>query len=414
MRSFLYKSILILLDFLFLNLLYFFLLKYTNVWFINVIILIIFSYEGIYTFRYDFWQEIKKIFQSLFLSFLLVIFVIYFFNKRVSLNLILFYFFILFISFPIYKRFVKSILFKFDFFREKVKILDNSGKLRKEIKRNWYLGMKEDSENFNIVLINSSDFNLYFLNKKVEKYIYDKKIYLVPYLSDIDFSSSEIFEYHNIRKSIIYIENKLLKTKNRVLKNIFDFILVLLIFPFFLIIHIFIFILIKMDSKGSVFFKQERVGKDGKIFTCFKYRTMYENGEELLKEYLLKHPEEIEYYEKYHKYKNDPRITKIGKFLRTTSLDELPQIINVLRGEMSFIGPRPYMISEVKKIRDLNIILKVKPGITGLWQVSGRNNLTFKERIEIEKWYIKNWSLWLDFMIFLKTIKVITFKIGAK
>ena len=382
--------------------------------FLIIILSVIFYYEGIYTFRYDFWQEMKKIFKSLFLSFLLTIFMIYFFYKKISLNLILFYFLILFVSFPIYKRFIKSILFKFSFFREKVKVIDNSDQIRKEIKNNWYLGMEENDKNFNIVLINSNDFSLFSLNKEIEKHIYDKKIYLIPYLIDIDFSNSNIFEYQNIRKSVIYIENKLLKLKNILIKNVFDFILALLIFPFFLTIHIIISILIKIDSKGSIFFKQERIGKNGKIFTCYKYRTMYENGEELLKKYLSKHPEEIKYYEKYHKYKNDPRITKIGRFLRTTSLDELPQIINVLKGEMSFVGPRPYMIDEVQKIKDLNIILKVKPGITGLWQVSGRNNLTFKERIKIEKWYIKNWSLWLDFVILIKTIKVIIFKIGAK
>jgi undecaprenyl-phosphate galactose phosphotransferase len=142
---------------------------------------------------------------------------------------------------------------------------------------------------------------------------------------------------------------------------------------------------------------------------------MYENSEKLLKTYLANHPEEIKYYKKYHKYKNDPRITKIGKILRETSLDELPQIINVLKGEMSIVGPRPYMLNELNKLGSFKeFILKVKPGITGLWQVSGRNNLTFKERNELEVWYIKNWSLWLDFVILVKTIKVVLLKIGAK
>ena len=141
---------------------------------------------------------------------------------------------------------------------------------------------------------------------------------------------------------------------------------------------------------------------------------MYENGDEILKEYLKTHPEEIEYYEKYHKYINDPRITKIGKFLRATSLDELPQIINVLKGDMSFVGPRPYLPEELQKMKGYDIIFKVRPGITGLWQVSGRNNLTFKERIELEKWYVKNWSLWEDIIILFKTVKVVLLKIGAK
>jgi undecaprenyl-phosphate galactose phosphotransferase len=142
---------------------------------------------------------------------------------------------------------------------------------------------------------------------------------------------------------------------------------------------------------------------------------MYEKSEELLQTYLKKYPDEINYYNKYHKYQNDPRITKIGKILRATSLDELPQIINIIKGEMSWVGPRPYMLNESEKLgKNLPFILRVKPGITGLWQVSGRNNLTFKERNELEVWYIKNWFLWDDFVILIKTIKVVFLKVGAR
>jgi undecaprenyl-phosphate galactose phosphotransferase len=142
---------------------------------------------------------------------------------------------------------------------------------------------------------------------------------------------------------------------------------------------------------------------------------MYENSDNLLEIYLKNHPEEIEYYETYHKYKNDPRITKIGNILRATSLDEMPQILNILRDEMSLVGPRPYMLEESEKLGDSKqFILKVKPGITGLWQVSGRNNLSFKERNKLEVWYIKNWFFWDDFIILIKTIKVVLMKIGAK
>ena len=124
----------------------------------------------------------------------------------------------------------------------------------------------------------------------------------------------------------------------------------------------------------------------------------------------------MEYYSIYHKYKSDPRVTKIGRFLRASSLDEFPQFFNILRGDMNLIGPRPYMVGEKDNIGKQNedIILEVKPGITGLWQVSGRNNLTFYERVELDKWYIQNWSLWMDFVIFMKTLKVIFLKIGAK
>ena len=407
MKDILNKIVFIVIDFLFLG----FILSF-NISFI-FIILFLFYYEGIYSFRYDFWQETKKIFRAFIFSFLIIV-TLFAFSGKKDFIFIIEYFALLFVLFPVYKRVVKKIIFKFPFFKEKVKILDKSDKVRNEIDKNWYLGMNNDDKNFNIVLINSKDFNLNELDEIVEEYLYNKKIYLIPYLNEIDFSNSEIFEYHNIRTNIINVENKLLKKSNVFLKTILDSVLALIIFPFFIIAHLIISLLIKMDSKGSIFFNQKRVGKDGKIFICYKYRTMYENGDEILKNYLKKHPEEVEYYKKYHKYKKDPRITKIGKFLRVTSLDELPQIINVLKGEMSFVGPRPYMLEEIKDIKDVNIILKVKPGITGLWQVNGRNNLTFEERIKLDKWYIKNWSLWEDFVILIKTIKVVFFKIGAK
>jgi len=180
--------------------------------------------------------------------------------------------------------------------------------------------------------------------------------------------------------------------------------------------HLFIYITIKSDSKGKVLFKQKRIGKDGKLFSCYKYRTMYEEQEKLLSDYLQKHPDEAAYYKKFHKYQNDPRITKVGAFLRKSSLDELPQFFNVLRGDMSLIGPRPYMPSEEDVIhaKHKEIIIKVKPGVTGLWQVSGRNDLTFDQRVAMDVWYIQNWSLWMDFVIFMKTIKVVLGKAGAK
>jgi len=141
---------------------------------------------------------------------------------------------------------------------------------------------------------------------------------------------------------------------------------------------------------------------------------MAEDGDVLLENYLQDHPEEVDNYSKYHKYENDPRITNIGHFLRRTSLDELPQIFNVLKGEMSFIGPRPYMLNEKEKIGDdLSTILTVKPGITGLWQVSGRSDVDFFARTELDVWYIQNWNLWMDLVVLLKTVKTVLLRDGA-
>ena len=141
---------------------------------------------------------------------------------------------------------------------------------------------------------------------------------------------------------------------------------------------------------------------------------MYDNGDVILSEYLKKHPEEREYYEKFHKYRNDPRVTRIGEFLRKTSLDELPQIFNVLKGEMSLVGPRPYLLDEKEKMGDkFETIVSVRPGITGLWQVSGRSDVDFFDRLDMDVWYIRNWNLWQDIVILLKTVKTVLIREGA-
>ena len=174
----------------------------------------------------------------------------------------------------------------------------------------------------------------------------------------------------------------------------------ILVSPLMLIIGL----LIKLEDGGPVLFKQVRIGRHGRLFKCIKFRTMVTNAEEL-KEKLI---EQNEQDGPAFKMKNDPRITKVGKFLRKTSLDELPQFINVLMGDMSVVGPRPPIPSEVKKYeRCLNRRLSVNPGITCIWQVSGRNNVTFEKWMEMDMQYIDNWSLGLDFIIMMKTITVI-------
>ncbi len=389
--------------------------------FVIVILIILLYYEKIYNYRYDFWQESFKIEKAIFLSFFITMAILALtkINIQYSRVFIVIFFFNSALLMPVYKRIIKRVLFKFNFFKDRVLVIGKKAYVKafkKEIKDNWYLGSSIDNKKFNTIIVVSNGLKLKSIDNIIEKnsLIY-QNIFVVPYLKSINFVHSNILEYSNIRLNSIHIENRLLIKSNIYLKLIFDkFVTFLLIFPF-IPLHIIISILIKLDSKGDIFYKQERLGKDGKIFKVYKYRTMYEYGDKVLKEYLLNHPEEIEYYEKYHKYNNDPRITKIGKFLRKYSLDELPQIINVLKGEMSLVGPRPYMLTELNHLNsDKNIILKLAPGITGLWQVSGRNNLSFKKRVELEKWYVKNWSIWLDITIIIKTIKVIITKDGAK
>ena len=186
----------------------------------------------------------------------------------------------------------------------------------------------------------------------------------------------------------------------------FSIILIILLFPLFLIIGL----LIKLNSKGSVIYIQRRIGRNNTPFSCYKFRTMKTQSKYILKKILIQNPDFKNEFEKTRKLINDPRITDVGKFLRLTSLDELPQIFNVFKGDMSFIGPRPIVKSEIKKYgNDFKKVFSIKPGISGLWQVSGRNKLPYNKRVELDIFYSENISFRLDIKIFIKTILVILF-----
>ena len=168
------------------------------------------------------------------------------------------------------------------------------------------------------------------------------------------------------------------------------------------------------EDKGPLFYEQLRYGKNGKIFRLYKYRSMCIGADEKLKEYLANNEEARKEFKKTHKLQNDPRITPIGNFLRKTSLDELPQMINILRGDMSFVGPRPVVEKEVEEYgTNKDKFLSVRPGLTGYWQVNGRSNTTYEERMEMELYYVDNCSLWLDIKIFFKTFITVFKKEGA-
>ena len=171
---------------------------------------------------------------------------------------------------------------------------------------------------------------------------------------------------------------------------------------------------ISKEDKGPLFYEQLRYGKNGKVFRLYKFRSMCIGADEKLKKYLEESEDIRKEFQKTHKLQNDPRITKIGNFLRKTSLDELPQMINILKGDMSFVGPRPVVEKEVEEYgENKEKFLSVKPGLTGYWQVNGRSNTTYEERMEMELYYVDNCSLWLDIKIFFKTFIAVFKKEGA-
>ena len=196
------------------------------------------------------------------------------------------------------------------------------------------------------------------------------------------------------------------------IKRLFDIVVSTtgIIFMIFLIPIVKIMNIINKDD-GKIFFTQNRIGKNGKIFKIYKFRSMVDNADEKLEKILEMDKQTKEEYMVNKKLRNDPRVTKTGEFLRKTSLDELPQFINILKNEMSLIGNRPYLLIEKEDMMDFyNDIVKTKPGLTGYWQVNGRNNTTFKERLELESFYSNNYSLKMDTKIFFKTFGVILLK----
>ena len=198
------------------------------------------------------------------------------------------------------------------------------------------------------------------------------------------------------------------------IKRMFDIVLamisIVLLMPIFLIIAI----IIKFDSKGKIIFKHKRIGKNGQPIYLYKFRTMYTNSNEILEE-LLKDPKIKKEWEENYKLTNDPRITKVGSFLRKSSLDELPQLLNILMGNMSFVGPRPLVEKEIEKYgKNKNKLLSVIPGLTGWWACNGRSCTTYEERIKLELYYVKNRSIKLDLKVIFKTFITVLKRTGAE
>ncbi len=196
----------------------------------------------------------------------------------------------------------------------------------------------------------------------------------------------------------------------RTLKRIGDIIFSLLVLTLGSPIFILIGILVKLSSPGAVFYIQKRVGRNYREFRCIKFRTMHKDADNLLPNLLEKYPLMRKEFEKDFKLRQDPRITKLGRFLRRSSLDELPQFFNVLKGEMSVVGPRPIVSNEIKKYSlFMEEVISVRPGLTGLWQVSGRNNLSYKKRVELDLVYARNRNFILDLEIIILTLGVLLF-----
>ncbi|MEI6286386.1 MAG: undecaprenyl-phosphate galactose phosphotransferase WbaP [Bacillota bacterium] len=241
-----------------------------------------------------------------------------------------------------------------------------------------------------------------------------KNISFLPDIIGVPVMGLETQTLVNEKTIMLTVKNNLAVKHNRIFKILFDFMMSL----FGLIVFVPLFILLSLavfvDSPGKIIFSHQRIGRNGKEFPCYKFRTMAPDAAAKLQVYLADNPAAAAEWERDYKLKADPRVTRVGKILRATSLDELPQFINVLRGEMSLVGPRPIVAEEIAKYKEyIADYYLVRPGITGWWQVHGRNDVSYDDRVQMDSWYVRNWSLWLDIELLVKTLDAVVAKRGA-
>ena len=412
--------------------------------------LAVLAYNGAYTRRFTFWDEVRALWKVTFIV-SITIFAILFIGKagaKFSRSFLLGVCLLSLVFFPVFRPPLKRLIYRLGFLKRKLLILGGgksamaaSRTVRTEKNLGYEVAGFVDGDATNGGSIDGMKVHRFL--DSADRYIERCGIHDVMiaepglekerlaslinrvqrsaentlYMSDISAVSvlgAELRHFGSQEGMVVEIKNNLLRPQNYIVKRLFDLVLglafsVAAVAPFLLI-----WLLVKATSEGPGLFRQQRLGRGGRLFRCYKFRTMYGDADERLGEILDADPESRRQWETYCKLKDDPRVTMAGRFLRETSLDELPQFINVLKGQMSLVGPRPYLEREMLHLRKYReTIHRVLPGITGLWQISGRSGTTFRERLAIDEWYVRNWNLWLDIVILFKTVKVVWTGQGA-
>ena len=401
-----------------------------------------------YTYRKPFWFELKEIFRTLLIIFVIELAIVAFSRLYVSRYFWSITWLLVFTLVPLGRVLIKNLLIKLGWYLKETIIIGN-GKNAKEVfdalNNEPYLGfdiklfitteeyksefiegvpvMRHNPEL--LIKLVSPEFTQFILavdeENKVKqdfwlRYLIRKgcrSISVIPDFRGIPLYGTDMSFLFSHEMVLFRVNNNLAKRSSRFIKRAFDILgaSFLLIFLFPLCIPL--YFLIKKDG-GKLIYGHSRIGQNKKEFKCLKFRTMVNNSDEVLERILATDKDARLEWEKDFKLKNDPRITPIGRWLRARSLDELPQLWNVLKGEMSLVGPRPIVKEELLYYQDdVDYYLMAKPGMTGLWQVSGRNNVSYDTRVYFDTWYAKNWSLWNDIVILFKTFKVVWTKTGA-
>jgi Undecaprenyl-phosphate galactose phosphotransferase WbaP len=426
--------------------------NFANIWWIFLVWIFFFYYEGLYTKRLSFWDEIKALCRVSFFSTIGVFTIVSLgkFSEEVSRTVVILMGLTALFLLPLVRIAAKKVLRRFGFLKRRVLILGagETGKLimkalRKEPNYGYeVVGFVDDDpakfgqriegvkihrgidkafnyinrcnlEDLFIAMPGAGKERLQGLVNSLQHKV--ERIFFVPDIFGIAVLGTNLQHFFHEEAFAFEMKNNLSNPLNIFVKRAFDMVVTTLFIPFLAVPMGGIALFIWLGSKGPAIFSQERVGRNGSTFRCYKFRTMYADAEDRLERMLEKDPDMRNRWEEQWKLSDDPRVTKIGRFLRTTSLDELPQIFNVLKGEMSLVGPRPVTQEEIdRQYREMaELCFCVLPGITGLWQVSGRSNTSYSYRVALDSWYVRNWNLWLDIVILFKTVRIVLKREGA-
>jgi undecaprenyl-phosphate galactose phosphotransferase len=428
-----------------------------DAYWVGLVFIIAMAWQGLYRRRLHFWREFELIIKTCTAAFLVVLALLFWgkFSESVSRTFFTLIWLFALVLIPLLRYIGKNALARLGIWRQRVIVMgvgQTGGLIAKAIAREPFLGYEvagilddnprkrdyilpgifgsrvsvlggfDDAERVmsetgarSIILAvpGLSGKKLVQLVNRLQNKSYS--VLVIPDLFGIPVVGGEVDYFFDEQTLVLRVKNNLANVFNVFVKRVFDIFMGGLILLISAPILVLCALFIKLDSPGPAFFIDYRIGRLGRKFKCYKFRTMYENSDRILEEYLRKNFKARKEWDCYAKLRDyDPRVTRVGRFLRKASLDELPQILNVLKGEMSLVGPRPYLPREKEWLKDCaDIILLTPPGITGLWQVSGRNEIDFDGRKRLESWYVRNWSLWLDISLLLRTVTAVLRQKGA-
>jgi len=422
-----------------------------NLWWIGVVFFLMLLSNGLYIKRSPFWIESKEIVKSNIITFILVFAFVSISKSTDEVSRLTLLFILAYSTFFVitFRYIVKRNIFKNSKFYDAAIIIGDSNNcdiISEMFKFESNLGINIKGRVTVDLLVEDSSSNLKILgdiedlNKIIKDYnittaiivqsaistekissiigrlhLSLSKILFIPSGEGIALSNAVTVELLMSNLSYLEIHNNIQSYINRTIKRSIDLAICILFLPLVLAITLVITVAILLTSKGNPFYTHPRIGRDGRVINVIKFRSMYIDSASRLEEILATDIEAKKEWETSYKLKNDPRVTKIGAFLRKTSLDELPQVFNVLVGDMSLVGPRPVIQEELDKYYHdyKSYYTLVRPGITGLWQVSGRSDTNYAYRVARDSWYVLNWSVWLDFTILILTPAVVLKRKGA-